>query len=184
MVHSSSFLLGSDITRNAIDVVLRGPRACLELHGLYLPSAAQRHDNVTTVEHAASGGSSRQLFKGVIDGHAQGSFSGRIIVRPDTQATDAHQTTRSLLLRPTAAANARPWLEIFADDVKCTHGATVGRLDDEAMFYLRTRGIPTAEARSMLISAFINEMTEAVELPSLRTFLESIIASNLASGTS
>jgi Fe-S cluster assembly protein SufD len=104
-------------------------------------------------------------------------------VRPDTYATDAHQTTRSLLLRPTAEANARPWLEIFADDVKCTHGATVGRLDEEAMFYMRARGIPQAEARTMLIRAFVNEMTESVEPVSLRTFLESIISSKLSSGT-
>jgi Fe-S cluster assembly protein SufD len=182
-VHSSSFMFGADIARNAIDVVLRGPHASLELQGLYLPNGAQRHDQVTTVEHAASAGSSRQAFKGVIDGRARGSFSGRIIVRPDTHATDAHQTTRSLLLRPTAEANARPWLEIFADDVKCTHGATVGRLDEEAMFYLRTRGIPQTEARTMLIRAFVNEMTESVEPMSLRTFLESLISSKLSSGT-
>ncbi|MEP6623399.1 MAG: SufD family Fe-S cluster assembly protein, partial [Acidimicrobiia bacterium] len=141
------------------------------------------HDNVITVEHAASACTSRQQFKGVIDDHARGSFSGRIIVQPGTTATDAAQTSRSLLLKPTAEADTRPWLEIFADDVKCTHGAAVGRLDSEALFYLRTRGIPEHDARTLLIRAFIAGMTEAVGPMTLRSHLDAAIATKRSSGT-
>ncbi len=176
-VHSCSIMLGSGIARNAVDVVLAGPDATLEVDGLYLPTDRQRHDTVITVDHAASSCTSRQLFKGVIDDSARGSFSGRIIVRPGTVETDAGQTSRSLVLQPTAQADTRPWLEIFADDVKCTHGATVGRLDDEAIFYLRTRGLAEAEARTMLIGAFVNEITDTIHLPTLRSHIESVIAS-------
>lgn len=175
-VHSSSVMLGADIARNAVDVKLVGRNATLAVDGLYLPTGKQRHDHVVTVEHAASACTSRQLFKGVIDDHARGSFSGRIIVRPNTVATDAAQTSRSLLLQPTAEADSRPWLEIFADDVQCTHGATVGRLDDEAMFYMRSRGIPAPEARTMLIYAFVNEVIEGVHPESLRSHLEAATA--------
>ncbi|HEY5014232.1 MAG TPA: Fe-S cluster assembly protein SufD, partial [Acidimicrobiia bacterium] len=175
-VHSCTVMLGADIARNAVDVVLAGAGATLEVDGLYLPTARQRHDNVITVEHAASSCTSRQLFKGVIDDHARGSFSGRIIVGPDTVATDAGQTSRSLLLQPTAEADSRPWLEIFADDVKCTHGATVGRLDDEAMFYMRSRGIAERDARAMLIRAFVNEIIEGIRPEALRAHVEAATA--------
>lgn len=175
-VHSCTVMLGADIARNAVDVVLAGAGATLEVDGLYLPTGKQRHDNVVTVEHAASSCTSRQMFKGVIDDHARGSFSGHVIVGPDTVATDAGQTSRSLLLAPTAEADARPWLEIFADDVKCTHGATVGRLDDEAMFYLRSRGIAECDARAMLIRGFVNEIIEGVRPETLRAHLELVTA--------
>jgi Fe-S cluster assembly protein SufD len=171
-VRSCTVMLGADIARNAVDVVLAGAGATLEVDGLYLPSGKQRHDNVVTVEHGASSCTSRQLFKGVIDDHARGSFSGRIIVGADTVATDAGQTSRSLLLQGTAEADSRPWLEIFADDVKCTHGATVGRLDDEAMFYMRSRGIAEGDARAMLIGAFVNEIIEGIRPEALRAYLE------------
>jgi Fe-S cluster assembly protein SufD len=175
-VRSCTIMLGADIARNAVDVVFAGTDATLEVDGLYLPTARQRHDNVITVEHAASSCTSRQLFKGVIDDHARGSFSGRIIVGPDTVATDAGQTSRSLLLQPTAEADSRPWLEIFADDVKCTHGATVGRLDDEAMFYMRSRGIAERDARAMLIGAFVNEIVEGIRPETLRAHIEAATA--------
>ncbi len=182
-VRSCSFMLGAGIARNAVDVVLGGNDATVELDGLYLPNVTQRHDNVITVEHAASACTSRQQFKGVIDDHARGSFSGRIIVQPGTTATDAAQTSRSLLLKPTAEADTRPWLEIFAEDVKCTHGAAVGRLDSEALFYLRTRGISEHDARTLLIQAFIAGMTEAVQPMMLRSHLDAAIATKRSSGT-
>jgi Fe-S cluster assembly protein SufD len=171
-VRSCTVMSGGDIARNAVDVVLAGAAASVEVNGLYLPSARQRHDNVVTVEHAASSCTSRQLFKGVVDDHARGSFSGHVIVRPETVATDAGQTNRSLLLQRTAEADSRPWLEIFADDVKCTHGATVGRLDDEALFYMRSRGIAERDARAMLISAFVNEIIDRIHPETLRTRVE------------
>lgn len=175
-VRSWSLLAGADIARSALDVVLHGERAEVDLQGLHLPVRDQHHDTVVTVEHAASGGRSRQRFQGVVDDRARGSFSGHVIVAAGTTGNDAGQTNRNLLLRPTAQADTRPWLEIFADDVRCTHGATVGRLDDEALFYLRTRGIPRHEARSMLVGAFVAEVTEAIELASLRSFVEGITA--------
>jgi Fe-S cluster assembly protein SufD len=181
-VRSRSFMFGAEVARNAVDAVLAGDGAHIELDGLYLPAATQRHDHVVTVEHAASACTSRQLFKGVIDDRARGSFSGRIIVQPGTTATDAAQTSRSLVLTPTAEADTRPWLEIFADDVRCTHGATVGRLDAEALFYLRTRGIAPDEARTMLIRGFVAEMTEALQPSTLRSRLDEMVASRRSVG--
>lgn len=165
---STSLMFGADIARNAIDVHLHGPDALTELDGLSLTADRQRHDTAVTVDHAASHCTSTQQFKSVVDDHARGSFSGRIIVRPHTVGTDARQSNRNLLLSATAQADSRPWLEISADDVRCTHGATVGRLDDEALFYLRSRGIPVAVACSMLVDAFTHEILDTVTPTSLR----------------
>jgi len=172
---ASSLMLGADIARHTLDVTLHGPDARVALTGLYRPAGHQRHDTAVRVDHAASRGTSTQKFKGVIDDHARGSFSGHIIVRPDTVANDAHQTNRNLVLQPTAQADSRPWLEIFADEVRCTHGATVGRLDDAALFYLRSRGIPLEESRTMLIDAFVREITDAIEPVSLRDHIAALI---------
>jgi Fe-S cluster assembly protein SufD len=174
-VRTWSLLAGAAVARNTIDASLRGPGATVELEGLYLPVDDQRHDTAVTVEHATSGGTSRQHYRGVIDDRARGSFSGRIIVQPGTTATDAAQTSRSLVLTPTAEADTRPWLEIFADDVRCTHGAAVGRLDEDALFYLRSRGIPEAEARQLLVVAFVDELVSSIELPELRAVAEALI---------
>lgn len=167
-VGTTSLLVGGDIVRNAIDVRLLGPDSRVALTGLYRPVGRQRHDNVITVDHVASRGTSTQRFKGMVDDSARGSFSGHVIVRPGTVGTDASQSNPNLVLAPTAQADTRPWLEILADDVRCTHGATVGRLDQEALFYLRSRGIPEAEARNLLIEAFAAEILDAISPPSLR----------------
>jgi Fe-S cluster assembly protein SufD len=167
-LRSTSVMVGAAIARDAIDVGLRGSDARVSLDGVYLPSGHRRHDTAVTVDHAASRCTSTQRFRGVIDGHARGSFSGRIIVRPDTVATDAQQTNRNLLLSKTAQADSRPWLEILADDVRCNHGATVGRIDDAALFYLRSRGIPVEEGRAMLVDAFVHEITDTISPSSLR----------------
>ncbi|MBK5223780.1 MAG: Fe-S cluster assembly protein SufD [Acidimicrobiia bacterium] len=167
-LRSTSVMLGAAIARHALDLTLRGEHAHANLEGLYLPRGYQRHDNVLTVDHAASHGTTVQLFKGVIGDEARGSFGGHVIVRPDTVGTSADQTNRNLLLARTAQADTRPWLEIFADDVRCTHGATVGRLDDDALFYLRSRGIPRTEARAMLITAFADEIIDHLTPASLR----------------
>ena len=163
-----SVMTGADIARLTLDVVLDGREARTTLDGLYVPRHRQRHDHVVTVDHAASACTSRQRFKGIVDGHARGSFSGRIIVRPGTVGTDADQSNHNLLLCSTAQADTRPWLEIFADGVRCTHGGTVGRLDDDALFYLRSRGVPLAEARAMLIAAFADEVIARIAPESLR----------------
>ena len=174
--HLTSVTVGSDIARHQIDVRLRGVDARVALDGLYLPTGQQRHDNVVVVDHAASGGTSTQCFKGVVDGGARGSFSGHVIVRPGTVGNDAQQTNRNLLLSPRAEADTRPWLEIFADDVRCTHGATVGRLDDDALFYLRSRGIPIAQSRGLLVSGFIAEIVDAITHAPVREWVAAEVA--------
>lgn len=179
-VRATSVMLGADIARAAIDVHLDGADARADLAGLYVLGRNQRHDTVVTVDHAASRGTSSQLFKGVMDDHARGSFSGHVIVRADTAGTDAGQSNHNLLLSPTAQADTRPWLEIFADEVRCVHGATVGRLDDDSLFYLRSRGVPLAAARAMLIDAFGREVLDAIEPASLRDHL--VAAAGFAHG--
>ena len=176
----TSVTVGGDIARNAIDVHLHGPDAQTELAGVNVTTGRQRHDTVVTVDHAASRCASTQRFTGVVDDHGRGSFSGEIIVRPGTVATDAHQSNRNLILSPNAEADTRPWLQILADDVRCTHGATVGRLDDDALFYLRSRGIPLDEARTMLIGAFIRDITDSIPHESLREHVAALIAASNA----
>lgn len=174
-VRSSSVTRGADVARLGLDVVLGAEDASCDLSGLYLPTDTRRHDTVVTVDHAASRCTSRQLFKGVVDDRARGSFSGHVIVRHGTVATEAHQTNRNLLLTPTAQADSRPWLEIFADDVRCDHGSATGRLDEDALFYLRSRGIPRHEARAMLVEAFVREITERITTGSLRTHVDHLL---------
>jgi Fe-S cluster assembly protein SufD len=173
-------MTGADIARSALDVGFGGPEGRAELDGLYLPAGRQRHDHVVTVDHAASRCTSTQRFHGIVDDHARGSFSGHVIVRPGTVATDADQVNRNLVLRPTAQADTRPWLEILADDVRCTHGATVGRLDDEALFYLRSRGIPLAESRAMLVAAFAAAVVDDLTPERLRQRLAAELATRFA----
>jgi Fe-S cluster assembly protein SufD len=175
-LRSTSVMVGANIARDAIDVGLHGSDARVSLDGVYLPSGNCRHDTAVTVDHATSRCTSTQRFRGVIDGHARGSFSGRIIVRPGTVGTDAQQTNRNLLLSATAQADSRPWLEILADDVRCNHGATVGRIDDAALFYLRSRGIPREEARAMLVDAFVREITDTISPDSLRDHVSAVRA--------
>jgi Fe-S cluster assembly protein SufD len=174
--HLTAVTIGADIARHQTDVRLTGADARVDLDGLYLPTRHQRHDNVVVVDHAASRGTSTQCFKGVIDGHARGSFSGHVIVRADTVGNDAQQTNRNLVLSGTAEADSRPWLEIFADDVRCTHGATVGRLDDDALFYLRSRGIPLTQSRGLLVSGFIAEIVDTIAPASVRAWVAAEIA--------
>jgi Fe-S cluster assembly protein SufD len=164
----TSITTGADIARHELTVRLAGNDARAHLDGLYLPTGNQRHDNVVTVDHQGSRGASTQCFKGVIGDHARGSFTGRVIVRAETSGNDASQTNRNLVLSASAEADTRPWLEIFADDVRCTHGATVGRLDDDALFYLRSRGISVAVGRRMLVDAFIREILDTIEPSALR----------------
>ncbi len=176
VVTARTIVCGGDIVRSAVDVALTGDHARSELEGLYLPVATQRFDNVVTVDHAASHCTSTQRYKGIVDDTARGSFSGHVIVRHGTVGTDASQSNPNLVLTSHAQADTRPWLEIFADDVRCTHGATVGRLDDEAYFYLRSRGIPASEARAMLVGAFAAEIIDAITPDSLRDWVRASVA--------
>ncbi len=176
---SHSFALGATLARQEMRVVLEGPGAEVALNGLYLPQGQQHLDNQTTIEHLAPRCTSRELYKGVIDDHGHGVFDGRIIVRPGAMKTDASQTNKNLLLSTSAQVNTQPRLEIFADDVKCAHGAAVGQLDEQAIFYLRSRGIPLAVARSVLTFAFVSEMLEFIQLEPLREQLERQVAAQL-----
>ncbi len=178
-VTSTSVMLGGGVARHAIAATLDGSGATVRLSGLNVTTADRRHDHTVDVTHAASQCQSSQLFKGVVADRGRGSFSGRILVPADTTATEAHQTTRSLLLGSHAQADARPWLEILADDVVCTHGAAVGQLDDDAMFYLRSRGIPPSAARALLVTAFVREVLDTVDVPDLRVELEAAVTEAL-----
>ena len=154
--------LGSELGRNEVDVDLAATDAVARLAGTTLARGAQHLDTTIRIEHSKPRGTSSQEFKAVVDGRAHAVFQGRIRVAPDAQKTDAQQVSRSLLLSSTAAADTKPELEILADDVKCSHGATIGDLDEEALFYLRARGVGEAEARKMLIDAFIGELIEHI----------------------
>ncbi|APC19077.1 Fe-S cluster assembly protein SufD [Pseudomonas frederiksbergensis] len=176
---SHSFALGATLARQEVRVVLEGPGAEVALNGLYLPQGQQHLDNQTTIEHLAPRCTSRELYKGVIDDRGHAVFDGRIIVRPGAMKTDASQTNKNLLLATSAQVNTQPRLEIFADDVKCAHGAAVGQLDEQAIFYLRSRGIALAAARSVLIFAFVSEMLELIRLEPLREQVERRVAAQL-----
>ncbi|HEV8028891.1 MAG TPA: Fe-S cluster assembly protein SufD [Stellaceae bacterium] len=168
---SFALTLGARLSRRDAQVTIAGPDARCTLNGAYLLRGDQEATNATFVDHAAPGGTTRELWKGVADGRAHGAFLGRIAVRPDAQKTDASQVNRNLLLSPRASIDTKPELEILADDVKCSHGATVGDLDADALFYLRARGIAEAEARRMLIDAFAAEAIATVANPALRDHL-------------
>jgi Fe-S cluster assembly protein SufD len=177
---SGSVALGSKIARNEVRVRLEGEGAEASIDGLYLPRGDQHHDNPILIEHAAARCTSRQLYKGIVDEHGHGVFNGRIIVWPDAPGTDASQTNKNLLLSDHAEVDTRPRLEILTDDVKCTHGAAVGALDEEALFYLRSRGVPSEAARALLTYAFAREMLDLIESESLRAHVETLVDGRLS----
>lgn len=184
---SEAVTLGSALARNDIQTVLDGEGCTATMNGLYLPLAGQLHDTHTRIEHARPHCQSHELYKGILDANSAGVFNGRIVVHEDAQKTDAIQSNQALLLSETATINAQPQLEIFADDVRCTHGATVGALDADAVYYLRSRGIGEREARGLLTYAFANEVIETFSFQPLRKRLEKLIAdrfraAGLASG--
>jgi len=165
---SHAISLGSALARNEVHAVLAGVGAECVLNGLFTAVGSQHVDNQTTIDHAEPNGTSRELYKGVLGGRSKGVFNGKIIVRPDAQKTDAQQSNPNLLLSDGAEINTRPNLEIHADDVKCKHGSTVGRLDEDALFFLQSRGIGTNEARQMLARAFASEVVDQIPWKPLR----------------
>ncbi len=171
-VSTHAFTLGGRIVRNDIVAVLDGEGAECTLNGLYLADGERLVDTHTTIDHAKAHCPSHEVYKGILGGRARAVFNGKIIVRIDAQKTDAKQTNRALLLSDNATINTKPQLEIFADDVKCTHGAAIGQLDDDAIFYLRARGLTYLEARDMLIHAFAGEILDRVKIEPLRVALE------------
>jgi Fe-S cluster assembly protein SufD len=164
-----------------VRVLLAGAGAEAHLDGLYLPVGEQVHDNTIFVDHAVPGCASRQLYKGALSGRSRGIFNGHIMVRPRADGTDAHQTNKNLLLSDRAEADTRPRLEIYTDDVKCTHGAAVGQLDDKAVLYLRSRGIDERSARRLLVHAFIQEMLDRVTIEPVRDQLQALLADRAVS---
>ena len=181
-VRTFDVTLGGALTRNEVNGVLDGDGAECALGGLYLVSKNQHVDNHTRLEHAKPHCDSREVYKGILDGQATGVFHGRIVVDPDAQKTDSKQTNNNLLLSDDAVINTKPQLEIYADDVKCTHGATVGQLDEEALFYLRSRGIDSITARSLLVYAFASQVTEEIRVESVRSELDDFLFSWLPRG--
>jgi Fe-S cluster assembly protein SufD len=177
---SHSFALGGKLTRNDVVATMAGEGAECTLNGLYLADGERLVDNHTTIDHAMPHCPSHEIYKGILGGKARAVFNGKIIVRQDAQKTDAKQTNRALLLTDGATINTKPQLEIFADDVKCTHGAAIGQLDEDAVFYLRARGLTFQEARDMLIHAFAGEILDRVKVDRLRAALEEELYAQLA----
>ncbi len=176
---SHSVLVGGSLVRNNVHPVLSGEGCNSILNGLYVLNGRQHMDNFMRVEHAKPHGDSRQFYKGILDDESHGVFSGRIIVHKDAQKTDAKQTNRNLLLSDSAQVDTKPQLEIYADDVKCTHGATIGQVNSDAVFYLRSRGIPEKAARNLLVHAFAGESFARMKIDGLRDALERLVMAKL-----
>jgi Fe-S cluster assembly protein SufD len=169
-----SISLGAALARHDSNATLsEGTDAVI--NGLYIVNGSQHVDNHTTIDHAMPHATSHELYKGILDGRAQAVFNGKIIVRKDAQKTDSKQTNKNLVLSDEAVINTKPELQIWADDVRCTHGATIGQLDAEMLFYLRSRGIGAAEARSLLIYAFAQDIVDRIKVPPLRDSLEKFL---------
>jgi Fe-S cluster assembly protein SufD len=171
--------LGGALVRNDASVLLAGEGAECRLQGLFVGGGRQLLDNHTLVDHAVPHCTSHELYKGILGGAARGVFRGRIVVRPDAQKTDAYQSNPNLLVGPKAEIDTKPQLEIYADDVKCSHGATIGQLDQKALFYLRSRGIDESQARDMLTRAFGGEILAALPAPALASALDDVLLQQL-----
>src|SRR2546425_216308 len=182
VVHSTSIQFGGALVREEVETVLGGEGAESTLNGLYVISGRQHVDNHTTLDHAKPHCGSRELYKGVLDGASTGVFNGKIIVRKDAQKTDSKQSNKNLLLSEDSVINTKPQLEIYADYVKCTHGATIGQIDVDALFYLRSRGIGVNEARALLTQAFASDVIDKVKFGPLREHLKDALRARLAAG--
>ncbi len=176
---SVTFTFNGKLVRNNISTTLNGSGIESTLNGLYLAGEEQLIDNHTFIDHARPHCDSHELYRGILKGRARAVFSGKILVRPDAQKTDAKQSNNCLLLSDNAQIDTKPQLEIYADDVKCTHGATVGQLDDEAIFYLRARGLPKKKAVGVLTYAFAEEIISGIEVPEIRDVIHQLLAQNL-----
>lgn len=172
---SHYFSTGASLARNELNCRLEGEQIETTLNGLYMPTGEQLMDCRTRIDHASPHCNSYELYKGILDDQARGVFNGKIFVHPDAQKTDAKQSNQALLLSDDAVVDTKPQLEIYADDVRCTHGATIGELDEAGMYYLRARGIPAERARKILIYAFANDVVQGVEIPAVRQHLESVL---------
>lgn len=179
---SQLLAVGARLARHELRARLSGDGAVVDLGGLYLPQGAQCHDNPVRVDHIAPGCTSHQLYKGIVTDAGHGIFNGHLVVHPGAAGADAHQVNKNLLLSDRAEVYTRPRLEIFADDVGCTHGAAVGQLDPDALFYLRSRGIPEADARRLLIAGFAAEILGRFPAGPVRERAEAVVNDHLRRG--
>ena len=171
---SFSFATGAALSRSNIYTVLDGEGGGATLNGLYVVDGDQHVDHQTRIEHATPNCFSRELYKGVLDGASHAVFNGKVYVRPVAQKTDGKQENNNLLLSERARVDTKPQLEIFADDVKCTHGATVGKLDEQALFYMKSRGVNRTLARQLLTYAFAADVLETIDVAEVREHLEAL----------
>lgn len=171
--------LNGGLLRNNLHIALEGEHIESNMFGLFMLTGQTLVDNHSIADHRQPNSVSNELYKGILDEHSTGVFNGKIYVRPQAQKTNAYQQNRTILLKDTASINTKPQLEIWADDVKCSHGATTGNLDESSLFYLRARGVPEAQARALLIRAFGNEIVEKIKLAPLRQYLEQEIDARL-----
>ncbi|WP_428937958.1 Fe-S cluster assembly protein SufD [Fontivita pretiosa] len=173
---TQSATLGAQLTRNDVNIVLSGEAAEATMNGLVILNGTQHCDNHTLLDHASPNCPSHELYKHVLDGSSTGVFRGKILVRPGAQKTDSKQTSRSLLLSDDAEMNSQPALEIYADDVKCTHGSTTGPVDEEMLFYIRSRGVAQEAARHLLTYAFAADITRRIAVEPVRRYVENYMA--------
>ncbi len=179
---SCAVTLGGRLVRNEVHALLAAEGADCRLSGLYVVGGRQHADTHTVIDHASPRATSRQLYKGILDGRARDVFNGRIVVRPGADGTDAHQANKNLLLSDEAEVDSKPQLEIFADDVKCGHGAADGQLPAEAIFYMKSRGLDEAAARALLTYGFAHEVLERIDVAPIRAWLEGLLTARLTGG--
>jgi Fe-S cluster assembly protein SufD len=180
---SFSIAMGARLARNALHVLLDAEGADCTLNGLYLVDGTRHVDNHTAIDHAKPHGTSRELYKGILDGKSRGVFNGKVVVHPNAQKTDAQQTNKNILLSEDATIDTKPELQIFADDVKCAHGAAVGQLDPQAVFYLESRGLGPATARRLLTYGFASEITSQIKIEPLRAQLDALLLATVEAGS-
>ncbi|MEO5603782.1 MAG: Fe-S cluster assembly protein SufD [Cyclobacteriaceae bacterium] len=178
-VNTFSFSLQGKILRNNLHLMIDGEGIESHMYGLYLLGDNTLADNHTVVDHKKPNSFTNELYKGIMDGSSRGVFNGKIFVRPQAQKTNAFQANRNILLSEKAGVNTKPQLEIWADDVKCSHGCTTGQLDEEALFYLRTRGIHKDSARAMMLYAFAGEVTDKIKHTPIKNYIDAVISERL-----
>ncbi len=179
IVTVNTFSFGGNLTRNNLEFYQEGERITSNLNGITIIGGKQHVDNHTLINHKFENGESHELYKGIYDDASTGVFNGKVIVNKEAQKTNAFQQNNNVLIGDKASINAKPQLEIFADDVKCSHGCTIGQLDESALFYLRTRGIPLKEARALMLFAFGNDVVEKIQIPALKSRIIKLIAKKL-----
>ncbi|WP_025762010.1 Fe-S cluster assembly protein SufD [Dyadobacter tibetensis] len=177
--YAATVTLNGEFVRNNLSIRINGEHCEAHMYGLYFPDGTQHVDNHTVADHMKPNSESNELYKGILRDKSKGVFNGKIFVRPDAQKTNAFQSCKNIVLSNEATMNTKPQLEIWADDVKCTHGTTTGQIDEEALFYMRSRGISRPEAMSLLMYAFCADVVSQIKIDSIREYLEGVIAEKL-----